>query len=155
MWSSGPDRVRPGHPAPAWHSGPVTENDRGSTATDEPRHDVRLADLVGSWLDWPAAAEALGVPASKVRQLVRDHQLAAAEPEPGAAPQVPADLIADGAVVKGVPGVLTVLHDGGYADPEIIAWLYTPDDSLPGRPVDALRDNRGTEVRRRAQAMAF
>jgi hypothetical protein len=133
----------------------VTENDSGTTVTEPATRDVSLAGLVASWLDWPAAAEALGVPTSKVRQLVRDHQLAAAEPEPGAGPRIPADLIADGAVVKGVPGVLTVLHDGGYADPEIIAWLYTPDDSLPGRPVDALRENRGTEVRRRAQAMAF
>jgi hypothetical protein len=51
--------------------------------------------------------------------------------------------------------VLTVLHDGGYDDREALAWLFTADDSLPGRPIDALRENRGTEVKRRAQAMAF
>jgi hypothetical protein len=130
-----------------WHSDLVSERNHGPEAA--------LGSLVGAWLDWAATADALGVSVSKVRQLVRDHQLAAAEPEPGTGPRVPAGLIAGGAVVKGVPGVLTVLHDGGYADREIIAWLYTPDDSLPGRPVDALRENRGTEVRRRAQAMAF
>ena len=27
------------------------------------------------------------------------------------------------------------------------------DDDLPGRPIDALRENRGSEVKRRAQAM--
>jgi hypothetical protein len=48
-----------------------------------------------------------------------------------------------------------VLHDGGYDDAAILAWLFTPDDSLPGRPIDALRENRGSEVKRRAQAMAF
>lgn len=128
-----------------------THHDPGGAAPEvEP-----LASLVGSWLDWTATADLLGVSVSKVRQLVRDHQLAAAEPEPGAGQRIPAGLVDGGAVVKGVPGVLTVLHDGGYADHEIIAWLYTPDDSLPGRPVDALRENRGTEVRRRAQAMAF
>jgi hypothetical protein len=58
-------------------------------------------------------------------------------------------------VVKGVPGVLTVLHDGGYDDREAIRWLFTDDESLPGRPIDALRENRGSEVKRRAQAMAF
>jgi hypothetical protein len=68
---------------------------------------------------------------------------------------VPAELLMDGQIVKGVPGVLTVLHDGGYDDHEALAWLFTPDDSLPGRPIDALRENRGTEVKRRAQAMAF
>ena len=34
-------------------------------------------------------------------------------------------------------------------------WLFTPDDSLPGTPADALRAGRKTEVRRRAQALAF
>jgi hypothetical protein len=38
---------------------------------------------------------------------------------------------------------------------ESVVWLYTPDDTLPGRPVDALVENRGTEVRRRAQALGF
>jgi len=68
---------------------------------------------------------------------------------------VPADLILDGVIVKGVPGVLTLLHDAGYEDREALAWLFTADDSLPGRPIDALRENRGSEVKRRAQAMGF
>jgi hypothetical protein len=114
-----------------------------------------LADLVEEWLDWAAAADRLGVSVSKVRQLIREHQLAAAVPTPGAGQQVPAALIADGLVVKGVPGVLTVLHDGGYDDRAALTWLFTPDDTLPGRPIDALRENRGTEIKRRAQAMAF
>jgi hypothetical protein len=46
------------------------------------------------------------------------------------------------------------MHDNGYDDREIIAWLFL-DDDLPGRPIDALRENRGTEVKRRAQALAF
>jgi len=54
-----------------------------------------------------------------------------------------------------VPGVLTVLHDGGYDDRAAIAWLFTHDETLPGRPIDALRENRGSEVKRRAQSMAF
>jgi hypothetical protein len=114
-----------------------------------------LADLVEEWLDWAAAADRLGVSVSKVRQLIREHQLAAAVPTPGAGQQVPAALIADGLVVKGVPGVLTVLHDGGYDDRAALTWLFTRDDTLPGRPIDALRENRGTEIKRRAQAMAF
>ncbi len=56
--------------------------------------------------------------------------------------------------MKGLPGLLTVLHDGGYDDREIIAWLFT-DADLPGRPIDALRENRGAEVKRRAQSMAL
>ena len=33
--------------------------------------------------------------------------------------------------------------------------LFTADDTIPGRPIDALRENRGSEIKRRAQAMAF
>ena len=114
-----------------------------------------LADLVEEWLDWAQAADRLGVSVSKVRQLIREHQLAAVVPAPGAGQQVPAALLQDGVVVKGVPGVLTVLHDGGYDDRWALTWLFTADDTLPGRPIDALRENRGAEVKRLAQAMAF
>lgn len=114
-----------------------------------------IEDLVDQWLDWAGAAVVLGVSPSRVRQLIKEHQLAAVVPAAGQAPQVPAELLMDGVIVKGVPGVLTVLHDGGYDDLEALTWLFTADESLPGRPIDALRENRGSEVKRRAQAMAF
>jgi hypothetical protein len=116
---------------------------------------TELSGLVEEWLTWSQAGELLHVSVSKVRQLIREHQLAAVVPYPGAGQQVPAALVEDGVVVKGVPGVLTVLHDGGYGDAEAITWLFTEDPTLPGRPIDALRENRGAEVKRRAQAMAF
>ena len=114
-----------------------------------------LDQLVDEWLDWGQAGALLHVSVSKVRQLIREHHLAAAVPAPGAGQKIPAELIMDGEIVKGVPGLLTVLHDGEYDDREIIAWLFTADDSLPGRPIDALRENRGSEVKRRAQAMSL
>jgi hypothetical protein len=117
--------------------------------------DPGLDELVGDWLDWAACGAVLGVPASRVGRLVQEHQLAGAVPRPGAGQQVPAAFLQDGAIVKGVPGVLTVLHDGGYDDRWIFRWLFTEDETLPGRPVDALRENRGSEVKRRAQALAF
>ncbi|MGN6577744.1 MAG: Rv2175c family DNA-binding protein [Nocardioides sp.] len=114
-----------------------------------------LNELIAEWLDWSQASDQLHVSVSKVRLLIREHQLAAAVPTPGAGQQIPAELIMDGDIVKGVPGVLTVLHDTGYDDREILRWLFTADDTLPGRPIDALRENRGSEVKRRAQAMGF
>ena len=111
-----------------------------------------LSALVDEWLDWSAAAERLGVTVAKVRTMIRDHELAAAVPAEGAGQQIPAEFIQDGLVVKGLPGLLTMLHDGRYDDRECIAWLFL-DDDLPGRPIDALRENRGSEVKRRAQAM--
>ncbi len=124
-----------------------------------PMNDVPLADadldaLVPEWVDWAGAAKALGVTVSRIRTMIREHELAAAVPRPGAGQQLPAAFFQDGLVVKGLPGLLTVLHDGGYDDRECIAWLFT-DLDLPGRPIDALRENRGSEVKRRAQAMAF
>ena len=111
--------------------------------------------VVDEWLDWSEVSELLQVSVSKVRQMIREHHLAAAVPVAGAGQKVPGALVQDGQSVKGVQGLLTVLHDAGYADGEAIVWLFTADDSLPGRPIDALRENRGAEVKRRAQAMAF
>ena len=116
--------------------------------------DADLAALVPEWLDWAETAERLGVTVAKVRTMIRDHELAAAVPTPGAGQKVPADFIQDGLVVKGLSGLITMLHDGRYDDREIIAWLFL-DDDLPGRPIDALRENRGSEVKRRAQAIAL
>lgn len=111
-----------------------------------------LAALVPAWLDWAEASEQLGVSVSKVRQLIKDHHLAAAVPEPGGGQRVPAEMLQDGTVVKGLPGLLTLLHDNGFDDREAIAWIFS-DADLPGRPIDALRENRGAEVKRRAQAL--
>ncbi len=114
-----------------------------------------LQTLITDWLDWKATAVALGVSVTKVRTLIREHQLAAAVPSPGAGQQVPAELVMDGEIVKGVPGLLTLFADGGWDDREKLTWLFTEDESLPGRPIDALRENRGSEVKRRAQALAL
>jgi hypothetical protein len=131
----------------------VSENTR-ETTTQSP-FEASLDALIPEWLDWKATAAELGVSVSKVRQLIREHQLAAAVPTPGAGQQVPAELVMEGVVVKGVPGLLTLLADGGWDDREMLIWLFTPDESLPGRPIDALRENRGAEVKRRAQALAL
>lgn len=122
---------------------------------DDTLHEPDLATLIPDWLDWKSASGELGVPVSKIGQPIKEHQLAAAVPREGAGQQVPAELIMDGEIVKGVPGLLTLFHDGGYDDREILVWLFTADDSLPGRPIDALRENRGSEVKRRAQAMSL
>ena len=116
--------------------------------------DADLSRLVDEWLGWAEAAQILGVSPAKVRTMVKAHELAAAVPAPGSAPGVPAAFLDDGFVVKGLQGLLTVLHDAGYDDRECIAWLFL-DADLPGRPIDALRENRGSEVKRRAQAMGF
>jgi hypothetical protein len=111
--------------------------------------------LVPSWISLPEVAERLDVPVSRARQLVKDGQLAAVRRGENNALMVPEPFVQDGRVLKGLPGTLTVLHDAGFSDDEALRWLFTPDDTLPGSPVDALTGNRGTEVKRRAQALGF
>jgi hypothetical protein len=105
-------------------------------------------------LPLPTAAEALGIPVTRVHQLLRDGHLVATRDAEGRR-CVPALLIQDGAVVKALPSVITQLRDARFADDEIIDWLFREDDSLPGAPIDALRANRGSEVKRRAQVAGY
>ena len=98
-------------------------------------------------------AQLLGVSQNRVRQLLRERKLVAV---PGSGnSRIPADFFKDGQILKHLPGLLTVLHDGGFSDEEAFDWLFREDDSLPGCPVEALRGDRHTEVTRRAQALAF
>jgi hypothetical protein len=111
--------------------------------------------LVTSWLTLPELAERLGSDVSRVRQLVRDRQVLAVRRGENNVLMVPEAFAQDGRVLKGLPGTLTLLADARYSDEEAMRWLFSPDDSLPGSPVDALVANRGTEVKRRAQALGF
>jgi hypothetical protein len=115
--------------------------------------------------DLPAVADLLGVPVTKVHQQLREGHLVAVRRD--GAVVVPRMFFDEtGHVVKSLPGLLVVLHDGGYHNTEIVRWLFTPDPSLTisrdgsteqlanARPVDALHSHQAREVVRRAQAMA-
>lgn len=110
---------------------------------------------VERWLTLPEVGEALGIDASRARQLYTDRQFLARRRGESQALHVPADFVSGGVVLKHLPGTLTLLADAGYSDEEALRWLYTADESLPGTPVAALVANRGTEVKRRAQALGF
>jgi Rv2175c C-terminal domain of unknown function len=105
-------------------------------------------------LPLPDVAERLGLPVTKVRQALRDGQLVAIRRDRVLC--VPAVFLTDeGTIVKGLPGTITVLADAGFSPDEMVRWLFTADESLPGRPVDALRATGAREVKRRAQALAL
>ena len=109
-------------------------------------HDVEVVTLA-------EVAERLGLPRTRVSQMIKQGQLLGVRE--GDRWLVPAAFLTDEGVVKGLPGTIQVLRDGGYGDGEILRWLFADDASLPGAPIDALRSDRGREVKRRAQAMAF
>jgi len=110
--------------------------------------------IVADWLTVPEVAERLGIPVSRVKQLLRDRKLVAVQ-RPSGAYSVPAAFLDGDQVVRGLHGTLTVLFDCGFDEPEALRWLFTADDTLPGTPIQAIAEHRGTEVNRRAQALAF
>jgi hypothetical protein len=107
--------------------------------------------LVGDWLTLPEAADRLGIPLGRIRQLLRDRKLLAVQRPDG----IPGAFFDGDQVIKGLHGTLTVLFDCGFDDLDALRWLFTADDTLPGTPIQAMTEHRGTEVNRRAQALAF
>ncbi|MGY5764371.1 Rv2175c family DNA-binding protein [Brachybacterium sp. DNPG3] len=114
-----------------------------------------LDDLISDWLTLPDAALVLDIDVSKVRRLIDEGALVAVRRGDPVVRSIPAELLLDGAVVPHLPGTVTVLRDGGFDDAELLAWLFTADETLPGRPIDHLRRGQRGEVRRRALALAF
>jgi Rv2175c C-terminal domain of unknown function len=125
-----------------WHIGVVAQID---PMTDS---------LIGKWMTLNEVAGQLGVPAGRVKQMLRDRKLLAVT-RPDGKTAVPAAFLDGQQVVKGLPGTLTLLFDCGFSEVEALRWLFTADDTLPGTPIDAIARHRGTEVNRRAQALAF
>ena len=110
--------------------------------------------LVGDWLSLPEVAERLRIPPGRIKQLLRDRKLVAVH-RPDGTLGVPAAFFEGDQILKGLHGTLTLLFDCGFAEDEAVRWLFTADDSLPGKPIEAMAAHRGTEVNRRAQALAF
>ncbi|HEX4834244.1 MAG TPA: Rv2175c family DNA-binding protein [Trebonia sp.] len=124
--------------------------DIGQVAQIDPAADA----LVGDWLSLPEVADRLGIPTPRVKQLLSDRKLLAVN-RPNGKRAIPAVFLDGDQPVKGLHGTLTLLLDCGFDDLEALRWLFTADDTLPGTPIQALCRNRGTEVNRRAQALAF
>ncbi len=110
--------------------------------------------IVGEWLTVPEVAERLSLPASRVKQLLRDRKLLGVQ-RPDGSFGVPAAFLDGDQVVRGLHGTLVLLDDCGFSDAEALRWLFTSDDSLPGSPIEAIAAHRCSEVNRRAQALAI
>jgi excisionase family DNA binding protein len=126
----------------------TTRDSSRNTSDSDP-----LEDLIADWCTVQQAADRLGTNGGRVKRMLRDGELLAVRTRNAREARIPALLLGDDRPVKGLPGTITLLRDARYDDREALTWLFTDDPSLPGRPVDALQANAGTEVRRRAQAM--
>ncbi len=122
--------------------------------TDAHGESVGLDDLVTDWLTVPDVADRLGVGIPRVRRLLDDQLLLGVRRGRPRVLSIPSALVEPEPLAE-LPGTLTVLADAGFTPPEALRWLFSPDDTLPGSPVEALRAGRKTEVRRRAQALGF
>jgi hypothetical protein len=105
-------------------------------------------------LSMTEVAERMGIGPTGVRDLVKNGHLLAVTDEEGKR-VVPAEQLDGPALVKHLVPVLTLLRDAGYDAEQSLRWLTTPDDTLPGTPLQALHDNRATEIKRRAQALGW
>lgn len=112
-------------------------------------------ELVGDWITIPEIAETLDLIVTRVHNLISDQALIALRDPETNVRKVPALFMKDGHVLESLKGTVAVLKDAGFSDEEAIVWLYTEDETLPGRPIDALCDGRKTEIRRRASALAW
>lgn len=108
-------------------------------------------------MNLPEVADRLQVPVTRVHDLLSDGKMVAVVRD--GVRYIPAAFFAEKpgktALNKFVTGAITLLADGGFSATEILEFLFTEDDTLPGRPVDALQGQLAREVLRRAQAMAI
>lgn len=118
-------------------------------------NDSVLPDPNEPLLSLPEVADLLGVVITRVHDLLNARKIIALNRD--GKRMVPARFFDEdkARISRFVPGCITVLSDGGYSDEAIFRYLFSEDDSLPGRPIDALHGHLAREVMRRAQAMAF
>ena len=126
----------------------------GGNIGDVAEIDPPADSLVGDWLTLSEVAARLHIQPGRIKQLLRDRKLVAVH-RPDGTLGVPAAFFEGNQILKGLHGTLTVLFDCGFGEAEAVRWLFTADDSLPGKPIEAMAAHRCTEVNRRAQALAF
>lgn len=99
----------------------------------------------------PDIADLLRVSVTKVHQLLRDRAIIAIRQD--GVLRIPAEFVTDGEVVRGLAGTITLLTDAGFADDEILDWLFASDAGSSA--MAELLDGRLKSVHRRAQVSGF
>lgn len=134
------------------HSGGVQNSVQNHEA---PNGGQDLETLVGEWTTVPDIVESTGLGVRELRRLLDIRAIVAVPVGDRGVKKIPARFFRDGEPLDSLKGTIQVLTDAGYSDDELIAWLFTEDETLPGSPMDALEAGRKTEVRRRASALAW
>ena len=91
------------------------------------------------------ACRLLGIEERRLKQLIRDRVLIEARGADGSR-GIPRDVIVKGAngwePLAVLQGTLTLLADDGFTSDESLEWLYTLQEELGERPIDALVSGR-------------
>lgn len=91
-----------------------------------------------------------------VRRWLQERDVVGLRRGPDKVLMVPATFFVEDGPLHPLKGTITVLSDSGLDDAEIIDWLHQPDETLTGgSAIQCLRTGSKTEVRRRAQELAF
>lgn len=109
------------------------------------------------WLSIPEFADRLGVPATKVRDKIRDRAVIAIRRGPNNALAIPSLFIVQGDggphVIAALRGTFTLLADAGFSDDDAMGWVLAYHDELEMSPLESLRLGHKAPVRRLAQAL--
>lgn len=125
---------------------------------------MEITSVVNEWWTLPQVAEFLDVKITKVHRLISEQALLAvripsAEQTGDLVRAVPAAFFTTAKgkprVLESLKGTITLLKDAKYSDEEAIRWLFSPQEGLEKPPIEELADGHKTEVRRRAQALAW
>lgn len=104
------------------------------------------------------ACRLLGIEERRLKQLIRDRILIEARTAQGER-GIPREVIVKGAhgwePLPVLQGTLTLLADDGFSPEEAAEWLYTLQDELGERPIDAMTSGRHHRVNRIASTLAF
>ncbi len=144
------------------YSCPVTDQQTGTTNP--------LEELVGEWLTQPEFAVRLGTDPKAVRSALRDQRIIGIKRGTPKVLCIPAEFLVpahmanpadvkedDGSgkliILPSLRGTVVQLSDMQMSEEEILTWIFTQEESLGMRPIDALRSGNKSAVRRAAQQL--
>lgn len=131
---------------------------------------IKLDSLIDDWLALPDYADRLGTVAKSVRSAIHERRIVGVKRGPenifhipgaflvGAHMSNPADVRPEldtgkEVILPSVQGTIILLSDMGLSDVEILTWLFTEEEMIGERPIDALRAGNRSIVRRAAAAL--
>ena len=126
--------------------------------------------LITDWLTVPDLAERLGTVAKSVRSAIADRRVVGVKRGPDKIFQIPAAFLIGAhranpadvrpeldtgkeIIMPSLQGTITLLSDMGLDDAEILAWIFTVQDLIGERPIDALHTGNRSIVRRAAATL--